>query len=60
MGLTIAVTILFIACIGSAGALWLSSTADSLMHTLSVNWQVLKSKHFIFVPKSLLKENKTG
>ena len=38
MGLTIAVTILFIACIGSAGALWLSSAVDSVK-TLSVNWQ---------------------
>ena len=38
-GLIIAVIILFIAFIGSAGALWLSSTADSLMYTLSVNWQ---------------------
>ena len=39
MGLIIAVIILFIAFIGSAGALWLSSTAKSMMYTLSVNWQ---------------------
>ena len=38
-GLIIAVILLFIAFIGSAGALWLSSTADHLMYTLSVNWQ---------------------
>jgi hypothetical protein len=45
-GLIIAVVILLIAFIGSAGALWLSSTADHLMYTLSVNWQPDGGLHF--------------
>lgn len=38
-GLIVAVIILFVVIIGSAGYLWLSTVAETAIYTLSVNWQ---------------------